>query len=65
MNIDGKENVKERIKLFESDNFTTYLYIFENGNKYPDTVSKWKRTCFSTYQYKNKYEGFHKFNSGF
>lgn len=44
MNIDGKTKVKERIKIFESDDFITYLYKFENGNKYTDTVSKWKQT---------------------
>ena len=41
MTIDGKENVKKRIKVFENDRYTTYLYILENGNKYKDTVSKW------------------------
>ena len=46
MNIDGKVNVKERIEIFDSDYFTTYLYKFENGNKYPDTVPKWIRTDF-------------------
>lgn len=40
MNIDGKENVKERIKIFENDDFITYLYKFKNGNQYNDTVSK-------------------------
>lgn len=44
MNIDGKVNVKERIKIFESNDFTTYLYKFENGNKYTDTVTKWKQS---------------------
>jgi hypothetical protein len=43
MNVDGKTNVKERIKIFESDDFITYLYKFENGNQYTDTVSKWKQ----------------------
>ena len=33
MRIDGKDNVKKRIKVFENDRYTTYLYIFENGNK--------------------------------
>ncbi|MBQ8044080.1 MAG: hypothetical protein IJ272_08055 [Clostridia bacterium] len=43
MNIDGKTNVKERTKIFESDYFTTYSYKFENGNKYTDTVPKWQQ----------------------
>ncbi len=43
MNIDGKTNVKERIKIFESDDFTTYTYKFENGNQYSDTVPKWQQ----------------------
>ena len=46
MTIDGKDNVKERIKVFENDRYTTYLYIFENGNKYTDTVPKWKQKDF-------------------
>ena len=41
MDIDGKTNVKERTKVFESDDFITYLYKFENGNQYKDTVPKW------------------------
>ena len=44
MRIDGKDKVKERIKVFENDRYITYLYIFENGNKYTDTVPKWKQT---------------------
>lgn len=44
MRIDGKDKVKERIKVFENDRYITYLYIFENGNKYTDTVAKWKQT---------------------
>lgn len=44
MKIDGKENVKERIKVFEGDSFITYLYIFENGNSFNDTVDKWHQT---------------------
>ncbi len=43
MRIDGKDKVKERIKVFENDRYITYLYIFENGNKYTDTVYKWKQ----------------------
>ena len=46
MKIDGKERVKERIKVFENDNYITYLYIFENGNSYKDTVDKWKQKDF-------------------
>ena len=63
MDIDGKTNVKERIKIFESDDYITYLYIFENGNKYRDTVQKWKRTDFK--KYLPKEEGYHKFNLSF
>ena len=46
MRIDGKDKVKERIKVFENDRYITYLYIFENGNKYKDTVPKWKQKDF-------------------
>ena len=46
MRIDGKDKVKERIKVFENDRYTTYLYIFENGSSYRDTVSKWKQKDF-------------------
>ena len=46
MKIDGKENVKERIKVFENNQYITYLYIFENGSSYRDTVSKWKQKDF-------------------
>ena len=46
MKIDGKDNVKERIKIFENSKYTTYLYIFENGSSYKETVSKWKQTDF-------------------
>lgn len=46
MKIDGKERVKERIKVFENDKYITYLYIFENGNSYRDTVDKWKQKDF-------------------
>ena len=45
MNIDGKTNVTERKKIFESEEFTTYLYKFENGNEYTDTIPKWKQKC--------------------
>ena len=41
MRIDGKDKVKERMKVFENDR-----YIFENGNKYTDTVPKWKQKDF-------------------
>jgi len=47
MNIDGKENVKERVKVFESNKFITYLYIFKNGNSYRETRNKWKQRDFS------------------
>lgn len=56
MRIDGKDKVKERIKVFESDRYTTYLYIFENGNKYTDTVLKWKQKDFGTEIYKTPEE---------
>ena len=46
MKIDGKENVKKRIKVFENDKYITYLYIFENGSSYRDTVSKWEQKDF-------------------
>ena len=52
MRIDGKDKVKERIKVFENDRYTTYLYIFENGNKYTDTVPKWKQKEFTDIIYK-------------
>ena len=56
MRIDGKDNVKKRIKVFENDRYTTYLYIFENGNKYKDTVPKWKQKDFRTEIYKTPEE---------
>ena len=46
MKIDGKDGVKERIKVFECDRFITYKYIFDNGNSYNDTVDKWQQTGF-------------------
>ena len=58
MDIDGKTNVKERIKIFENNDYTTYLYKFENGNQYKDTVKKWKRTDYKPYI--TREEGFHK-----
>ena len=48
MTVDGKVNVKERIKVSENSKFITYLYIFENGNSYRETVSKWKQRDFKT-----------------
>ena len=48
MTIDGKVNVKKRIKVSEQGNFTTYLYIFENGNSYRETVDNWKQRDFKT-----------------
>lgn len=56
MRIDGKDKVKERIKVFENDRYTTYLYIFENGNKYTDTVPKWKQKDFTDVIYKTQEE---------
>ena len=56
MRIDGKDNVKERIKVFENDRYTTYLYIFENGNNYTDTVPKWKQKDFGTNIYQTPEE---------
>lgn len=43
MRIDGKDNVKERIEIFntENSNYITYKYVFENDNSYNDTVPKW------------------------
>lgn len=48
MRIDGKDNVKERIEIFNrpDSNFITYKYIFENENYYNDTVDKWKQKDF-------------------
>ena len=48
MTVDGKVKVKKRIKVFENNKFITYLYIFENGNSYKETVSKWKQRDFKT-----------------
>lgn len=48
MTVDGKVKVKERIKVFENNKFITYLYIFENGNSYKETISKWKQRDFKT-----------------
>lgn len=56
MKIDGKDKVKKRIKVFENDRYTTYLYIFENGNKYTDTVPKWKQKDFTDIIYKTPEE---------
>lgn len=56
MRIDGKDKVKKRIKVFENDRYTTYLYIFENGNKYTDTVPKWKQKDFKDVIYKTQEE---------
>ena len=48
MRIDGIDNVKERIEIFNrpDSNFITYKYIFENENYYNDTVDKWKQKDF-------------------
>ena len=59
MTIDGKENVKKRIEIFNGPNFITYKYVFENENYYNDTVPKWERKDHSPYV--NKDEGHHKF----
>ena len=56
MKIDGKDKVKKRIKVFENDRYTTYLHIFENGNKYTDTVPKWKQKDFTDIIYKTPEE---------
>ena len=48
MTRDGKENVKERIKIFENRYFITYRYIFENGNAYNETQLRWTQTDFTT-----------------
>lgn len=52
MRIDGKNNVKKRIKVFENNRYITYLYVFENGNQYTDTVPKWKQKDFGDTIYK-------------
>ena len=56
MRIDGKDKVKERIKVFENKYYTTYKYMFENGNSYNDTVPKWKQKDFGTEIYKTPEE---------
>lgn len=48
MTVDGKENVKEKIKIYTGENYTTYKYIFKNGNSYKETISKWKQRDFKT-----------------
>ena len=48
MTVDGKVKVKKRIKVFENNKFITYLYIFENGNSYKETISKWEQRDFKT-----------------
>jgi hypothetical protein len=52
MRIDGKDKVKKRVKVFENNKYITYLYVFENGNQYTDTVSKWKQKDFGDTIYK-------------
>lgn len=47
MTIDGKENVKERIKIYSGKYFTTYRYIFENGNSYIESKEKWRQRDFT------------------
>lgn len=56
MRIDGKDKVKERKKIFENKYYTTYKYVFENGNNYNDTVPKWKQKDFGTEIYKTPEE---------
>ena len=56
MRIDGKDKVKERIKVFENKYYTTYKYLFKNGNSYNDTVDKWKQTDFTNTIYKTPEE---------
>ena len=56
MRIDGKDNVKSRKKIFENKYYTTYKYVFENGNSYNDTVPKWKQKDFGTAIYKTPEE---------
>ena len=50
MTIDGKENVKERIEIFNGPNFITYKYVFKNDNSYNDTVDKWTPTDTGTFR---------------
>lgn len=47
--IDGKCDVKTRTMVFETNKFITYLYEFENGNKYKECQPKWKQTDFTKY----------------
>lgn len=54
MTVDGKVNVKKRIKVFENNRFITYLYIFENGNSYRETIQKWKQKDYSTSKYETQ-----------
>ena len=58
MRIDGKDNVKERIEIFntEDSNYITYKYVFENDNSYNDTVPKWKQKDFTDVVYKTQEE---------
>lgn len=65
MIIDGKENVKERIKIYENKYFITYLYIFENGNSYRETKPKWIQKDFYNYKLSTEPVGKHKLNSSF
>lgn len=44
MTIDGKEDVKERIEISKQLDFTTYKYVFNNGNYYNESVPKWTPT---------------------
>lgn len=58
MRIDGKDNVKERIEIFNTkdSNYITYKYVFENDNSYNDTVPKWKQKDFDDVIYKTQEE---------
>ena len=44
MNIDGKQDVKERKEIQKTKFFTTYQYIFENGNFYNESKPEWVQT---------------------
>ena len=44
-----KDNLKEKIKIYENKYFITYKYVFENGNSYRESVSKWLQRDFRNY----------------
>lgn len=46
MNIDGKENVKERKEVQRTPYFITYKYIFENKYSYNESQPNWEQKDF-------------------